>query len=282
VVVFRSAGSDLIPDLADRNGAFDLFQVRRPETDRDGDGVADSEEMGPDGMDEAFDGDGDGRPDWEHDGVASLFAGPRPEYVTLVSSLGRFDVVRNESEDSLPPLPSGWDLPLGILSFEVSGVANGAAVVVTLTIPPSVVPAGYLKLIPEVGSEGGRWENFVPDGDTGATWSAGRITLALRDGARGDRDGQADGRIRDPGAPVTAAPATPVIRQVQRTAGDCIQLRWDSVPGRRYQVEASSQLSPGFWSPVGPVRTADGVTSVAEDCGPGGAAQQFYRIRLLQ
>lgn len=281
VVVFRSAGSDLIPDLADQNGAFDLFQLRRPEVDGDGDGVADSEEMGPDGMDEAFDGNGDGRPDREQDDVASLFAGPRPEYVSVVSSAGRFDVVQNVLEESLPPLPSGWDLPLGILSFEVSGVATGAALVVTWTIPPSVVPEGYLKLLPAAGAEGERWENFVPDGDTGATWSAGRITLTLRDGARGDRDGQADGRIRDPGAPVTEAPAVPVIRQVQRTVGDCIELRWDSVPGRRYQVEASSQLNPAFWSAVGPVRIADGVTSVVEDCARGGAAQQFYRVRLL-
>lgn len=281
VVVFRSAGSDLIADLADRNGTFDLFQVRRPQSDEDGDGVADSEEMGPRGVDDEFDGNGDGRPDLEQQSVASLFAGPRPEYVTLASSAGRFEVVRNASEALLPPVPSGWDLPLGILSFEVSGLANGGAVVVTLTIPPSVVPSGYLKLFPAAGTVEEHWENFVPDGDTGATWSAGRITLALRDGARGDRDGQADGRIRDPGAPVMVAPSVPVIRQVQRMPDDCIQLRWDSLPGRRYQVEASLQLSPGFWSAIGPVTIADGVSSVAEDCDRGQAVQQFYRVRLL-
>jgi len=53
--------------------------------DSDGDGISETEEKGPDGTDDAYDGNNDGQPDWQQDSVTSFHV-PSGSYVTVASS----------------------------------------------------------------------------------------------------------------------------------------------------------------------------------------------------
>ena len=96
-------------------------------------------------------------------------------------------------------LPGGFDYPLPFIAFDISGVPMGATVTVALTLPAGIDADAYVKC-----------------DDTGCTPFASaqidgaRVVLTLTDGGAGDRDGLANGLIRDPGTPVrTAAPEPP-------------------------------------------------------------------------
>ncbi len=57
-------------------------------------------------------------------------------------------------------------------------------------------------------------------------------------------------------------------------------LTWNSVPGRRYQIEFKRDLTQSTWRPLGDVVTAIGSTTTFAD-NPGSNPRRFYRIRVL-
>ena len=75
-------------------------------------------------------------------------------------------------------------------------------------------------------------------------------------------------------SPDTAPPL--VIRTVEMVPGVGIQLTWDACPGRRYQVQFTSNFSTGPWISAGPVTTAIGPVGTFLD-GPRGP-RGFYRV----
>jgi hypothetical protein len=99
------------------------------------------------------------------------------------------------------PLPSGVAAPIGAFTFKVSGVAQGGLTTVRLTFPAGVPASAWWKYDPGAST----WTEFACDAATGTgsrVVSASVLELVLADGGRGDADGQADGVVNDPGAPV--------------------------------------------------------------------------------
>ncbi len=139
------------------------------------------------------DGNADGIRDAVQDNVASLpsQASGNP-YVTIASPVGTTlaNVVVIDPA-TLPPPPGDAALPVGMLAFEVHGVAQGATVTVDVFTPAGTAPNSYLKFQNEV------WIGFTDH----ATFAGDVVTLTLTDGGAGDGDLLDNGVIIDPGAP---------------------------------------------------------------------------------
>jgi hypothetical protein len=126
---------------------------------------------------------------------------------TFSSDLGNITGLTAIAEGTLPTAgkPAGVIFPNGLFSFNITGIAPGSTVTVTITLP-SAIPAGaqYWKY------QNGLWIDCTSllgddDGDN-------VLTLTLTDGGLGDGDGIANGTIVDPGGPATpvgAATPTP-------------------------------------------------------------------------
>jgi hypothetical protein len=103
--------------------------------DTDLDAVSDAEEMGPDGDDPSWDGNGDGTPDFQQPHVASLKTWKGSGYATLAAPVGTILTdVRAVPNPSPLDAPADADFPLGFFSFKVLGIAPGASVAVTLIL----------------------------------------------------------------------------------------------------------------------------------------------------
>jgi hypothetical protein len=175
----------------------------------DADGVPDAVEAGaPNGGD----GNSDGIPDAQQANVTSLPNAVNGQYATLASPAGTtLANVSAVDPATLPPPPSGAQLPAGVFSFEVRGVPSGGAATVDvfLSLPPNTSIDSYFKF------QNNTWQQFG-----GATIAGNHVTLALVDGGAGDGDGVANGVIVDPGAPGDLPPPVP------KSKDDCKNGGW--------------------------------------------------------
>lgn len=132
--------------------------------------------------------------------------------------------------------PAGWSLPHGAISFRVSGLESGGATRVSMTVLSGsgrISGDSYWKYGPQSPGDSPGWYRFDHDEVSGT--GASRVTslpvadlgyresfvLDLRDGARGDSDGFANGVITDPGGPVfEESPETPTTTVPPTTAPD--------------------------------------------------------------
>jgi uncharacterized delta-60 repeat protein len=174
------------------------FALGRFLGNNDSDGVSDAVENGaPNG--------GDGNGDWILDNqqvnVTSLPNAVTGSYITLQSPAGT-NLADVEAVTNPPPgLPAGAKTPVGIVDFQVLGVAPGVTTVV-LYMPAGVKVNQYWKYGPS------GWFNFTWDGTTGAKFQdvngdrTKDIVLKIVDGGRGDNDGLTNGVVVDPGVPV--------------------------------------------------------------------------------
>jgi hypothetical protein len=162
--------------------------------DADLDGVLRSIE---DGAPNDGDGNADGIPDHDQPEVTSLPAGsPGAPYITLVGPTGS-SLLEVEMQPTPPQAPPGLGLPLGLLAFELHGVAVGGTVTVDYLMPAGAGATAFWQW------DGAAWSEFGWDGVTGAQINGDIATLTYIDGGRGDLDGVANGVIVDPLAPVT-------------------------------------------------------------------------------
>ncbi len=209
VIAFNSFAGNLLPDLRDTNDATDVYLRRWAAPERDGDGVPDSEEQGPQGDDPDYDGNGDGIPDGEQANVASLHSQDGAYYVTLASPAGtRLEGVQAVANPSPGDAPAEAGFPAGFYRFRITGMGAGAATQVEIVLPAGSAPDGYYKYGATPDAPDPHWYAFDHDGTTGAVIEGDRITLHLVDGGRGDDDLSADGSISDDGAPAWTAGAT--------------------------------------------------------------------------
>lgn len=191
----------LNPRSADTNG--DGFADA---PDDDADGVSDTiENAAPNGGD----GNGDGTPDADQANVTSLPSATDRGFVTVQAPAGT--TLESVATNELPAgTPSRIVMPDGLVGFDVAGVAAGGAAEVIVYWPLEPLLKTYWKHGPTTGDPSDHWYRFTYDGTTGATiakdpvvldaqTSATKVTLHLVDGARGDADLAADGRIVDPG-----------------------------------------------------------------------------------
>jgi len=176
--------------------------------DSDRDGIIDTDEYGPTGDNQDYDGNEDGTADSEQANVASFFT-VTDDYVTLASPEGTTLIVSSIENPSEGDFPAGVEAPCGFFVFTVSGVATGGATTVTLYLPGDVSVSSYYKYGPEPlpGDTSDHWYEFMYDGETGAEIDGNIVTLHFVDGLRGDHDITANGTIVDPGGP--AIPPVP-------------------------------------------------------------------------
>ena len=119
--------------------------------------------------------------------------------------------------------PEGWSLPYGALRFRVEGLEPGGSAqvqIATVRGGSSILGSSYWKYGPPTPGTAPRWYLFDMDeaSGTGAVIGAAptgdggfapAFVLSLRDGARGDSDGGANGTITDPGGPVIGGDTDP-------------------------------------------------------------------------
>jgi len=61
-----------------------------------------------------------------------------------------------------------------------------------------------------------------------------------------------------------------------------VEIVWNSIPTRSYQIQAKRDLPEPQWRNIGPVIRADQETTTAQDTIPAGEATRFYRILFLE
>lgn len=61
-------------------------------------------------------------------------------------------------------------------------------------------------------------------------------------------------------------------------SNQAVQLQWNTLPGRAYQVEFSADLSSWFYSPTGSVTASGTSTNWFDPVSPQGVGRRFYRI----
>jgi hypothetical protein len=157
------------------------------------------------------DTDGDGVPDNEDDHPGNKGKGTPPSsrghgkfLIDVTDTAGASLAVTKgmaETDASLNQagMPSGYEFPDGLVSYQVIGVVPGSTITVKVTFP-SGIPAG--SKVYKVGPAG--FKEFGNPAIQGNT-----VTLTLTDGGAGDSDGLANGVIVDPvGVAVPAASGT--------------------------------------------------------------------------
>ena len=172
-----------------------------PEPDDDGVPAA-VEDAAPNGGD----GNGDAVPDSEQTNVTSLPSPvPGGGYVTVAAPAGvelsSVTVVDPAAVTATPP--PGATVDNGVIAYTLNGVTPGATVDVDVFLSTPTTADGYAKV------QGGQWvplpaTAFDKISDT-------HFVLHLTDGGDGDEDGQANGTIIDPGAPISLDTTAPTI-----------------------------------------------------------------------
>ncbi len=265
----------------DTPGALLVPYIRAEDTDNDG--IADTEERGPDGLDNSYDGDADGAPDSQQGTAASLHTHDGQNYVTLSSSEGTtLGDVSAEGNPSPGDAPSGADFPYGFFHFVINGVVPGGAATVTLYLPQGESPTTYYKFGPTPAKPVPHWYEFIYDGQTGAEINDNVILLHFIDGQRGDGDLTADGAIIEPGAPAQPATAPFAVTSIAVSAESDMAITWTSEDGVKYQVQSKDNLADPTWADQGAEIVATGVTASWTDSTTGAAAQRFYRVRPVE
>ncbi|MDY6971229.1 MAG: choice-of-anchor U domain-containing protein [Thermodesulfobacteriota bacterium] len=166
----------------------------------DHDNISSSEEMGPSGNDPLYDGNGDGRPDWQQSNVASFHTADGESYVTLAAPSGNFLYNIRAMEPGASP-PENIVFPYGLLGFDVS-CQSGNEVTLTLYTSSGIDTGSYYKYGPTPDNRLVHWYEFLYDGQTGAEIDGNTIMLHFVDGQRGDDDLSINGMISDEGGPV--------------------------------------------------------------------------------
>ena len=153
-------------------------------------------------LNNTYDGNGDGIPDYQQPNVASMNTFSGLDLVTLASPNGT-TLANAQAKDNPSPgdSPSGVTFPYGFFDFTVNGLTPGGATTVTLYLPAGAAPNTYYKYGPTPGNTAPHWYEFLYDGQTGAVIVGNVITLHFVDGLRGDDDLTVDGIIIDQGGP---------------------------------------------------------------------------------
>lgn len=253
-VVFWSDISNLVP--GDTNGTYDVF-VREfnlappppsdpggepqpsPTSDSDGDSSLDEAELGPQGNNPHYDGNGDGTPDWRQGNVVSLptLTDTGPGYLTIAAPSGQ-RILNTQAFRSPDGLPEGVSLPFGYVSFIVSGVSPSGCTTVTFYLD-GPAPQTYYKYGPTPDNLQDHWYEFTYDGETGAeVTGATTMVVHLCDGKRGDHDLVANGQIVDPGGPA-AIEAYPVLYYPLITGHGDEETALGLINRERYRVQCT-------------------------------------------
>ena len=100
-------------------------------------------------LNNTYDGNGDGIPDYQQPNVASMNTFSGLDLVTLASPNGT-TLANAQAKDNPSPgnSPSGVTFPYGFFDFTVNGLTPGGATTVTLYLPSGAAPNTYYKYGP--------------------------------------------------------------------------------------------------------------------------------------
>jgi hypothetical protein len=134
---------------------------------------------------------------------------PAPSSQTITSSNGKQLTIQSDAGTVANAAPiagqpggasSSFNYPVGFFNYNVTGLAPGQKVNVTITLPAGSNPTTYMKC----GTGTSAACSALAAGEFQI--SGNTVTLTLTDGGPGDADGKADGVITDPGAPAVPVP----------------------------------------------------------------------------
>jgi hypothetical protein len=158
----------------------------------DTDGVPDGTESGPNGDNPSYDGNGNGIPDYQEPGAASLPSASGGAYATLALPTGSglaLNNVQAQTDPSPGDAPGDVQFPYGFFHFRATGLNAGACTTVTLYLPLDETIDTYYKYGPTADNPTDHWYAFMYNGRTGAQisheGSQMQIVLHLCDGERG-------------------------------------------------------------------------------------------------
>lgn len=168
-------------------------------------GLTDAEQLGPNGNNPAYDGNGDGTADYLQGGVAS-FHSTAGSYVTLAVPAGlTLANVHAVGNPSAGDAPKNTTFPYGFFDFTIQGLSSGGCTTLTLYLPKNASINNYYKYGPTPDNHSPHWYSFLYNGSTGAQivqeTAQTRIVLYFCDGQRGDDLLTADGAVIDQGGP---------------------------------------------------------------------------------
>lgn len=185
----------------------DKYGIIGGSKDNDLDGISDQEEQGPGSDNPDYDGNSDGKADWLQTNVASLWSYNDQQYITLAVPepfvIENVQAINNPAPDANGS-PDSDSCPYGFFSFSIGGLAPGGSTIVKMLLHNGPDINEYFKYGPTPSASAG-WYSFDFDGQTGAVIKGDTVFLYLTDGARGDYDITADGKITDPGGPAMIA-----------------------------------------------------------------------------
>jgi uncharacterized repeat protein (TIGR02543 family) len=186
----------------------------------DTDGVPDSTESGPAGDEPSYDGNGNGIPDYQEGGAASLPAASGGVYATLAVAAGSGLALNNVQAQGNPSpgdAPEDVQFPDGFFQFLEIGLNPGNCTTVTLYVPRDETINTYYIYGPTADNPADHWYEFLYDGQTGAQisheGSQTRIVLHICDGERGDNDLAANGQIDELGGPGAGSAPIPTLSE---------------------------------------------------------------------
>lgn len=204
---FSGWSGDGCPDLDSCDVTMDQARTVTAafELDTDSDGIGNAEEdAGPN----SGDANEDGQLDSQQAEVAT-FRDVSGSWATLEAQPGLTLTDVTFMDPPADALREDLTYPRGFFGFTVQGLAAGGSTEVLLILhsqDPSI--NGFQKFGPTPDNAAAHLYDFSWDGGLGALIASQanqcRITLHLTDGAMGDSDLAANGRITDPGAPTQA------------------------------------------------------------------------------
>ena len=196
---------------------------------------------------------------------------------------GNYSAIVRVADNGQPPLSDSTTLALFVNEINIPPVLNA--------LPNKIIHAGVLYQVTASGADGDlppQQLTYTLDdfGTTGATIDATSGVFSWTPTIPNTTN-IFQIKVADNGAPsYQSAPVTLTltvaaelkITEVSRDASGVL-LRWNSLPGRRYQIEYKDQLD-AQWTPLGQPETAAGSFLEAIDTSEL-PAQRFYSVRLL-
>ncbi len=241
------------------------------------------------------DRNGDGIDDVDQDNVASFAApngadttievstkiSPRGDsslpieqsnFTTLDNSNPRLENVLPETQASIGA-PANYTYSNGVLTFEVLDLFAGATVFVKLIMANDATPDTLWVL-----QSDDTWTSTLQ-----ATIDGNLLLLTLTDGGIGDRDGEADGRIRAVLGPATALPPLPELNLSLTWEESSHTLSWPA-PYYNSVLEFSPDLSPDSWWNLNSfLRLEDDLWQLTlPNPSPEENEPSFYRLRSVE
>lgn len=175
------------------------------------------------------DGNLDGILDGEQVNVASFPNAGDGNFVTIETT----DTTTISQIDTFPipnEAPLGVDFDLGVIDFTVREVPLGGTTTVTIYLDGDTLVDSYYKYGPTPDDMTDHWYEFLfdPMTGTGAIIGDSKITIHLKDGARGDDDLTQNGVIVDPGVPGFNRPPTIEFIDAQQVASAGDEVLFDA------------------------------------------------------